>query len=194
MLSLGLFFWQHSLHSSKWEWFPPRIHQSLIIPPALCCEKKKALVTQGLNEIFLRGRHTLAKYKTHPSKSKSVKDKFKIQWYSRGVFGEWIEERPRWKLSGPRNSFSLNRKWHPPSPNRFCTWTTIPMAVTSNPWRNRWKAKFPIYDPSIQRWFLQNRATRWAIMEGMGMWQSSGLEWAQGFKPITSWIPCQHLQ
>jgi hypothetical protein len=48
----------------------------------------------------------LSKCKTHPTKTKSAKDKFRIQWCSGGVFAEWVEDRPHWKLVGPRGSFT----------------------------------------------------------------------------------------
>jgi hypothetical protein len=70
-------------------------------------EKLQNLVWMGLVDYGrLAWRKVLDKCKTHPSKSKATKDKFKIQWCSGGVFAEWLEERPRWRLVGPRSDFS----------------------------------------------------------------------------------------
>jgi hypothetical protein len=43
----GYFSWPHSPFSSKWEWFPPEIHQPALIPPSLCRQKKKTLLGTG---------------------------------------------------------------------------------------------------------------------------------------------------
>jgi hypothetical protein len=36
----SFFLGQHSPLPSKWEWFPPEIHQLALIPPSLCRQKK----------------------------------------------------------------------------------------------------------------------------------------------------------
>jgi hypothetical protein len=50
----------------------------------------------------------LAKCKSHPRKAKSVKDKFRIQWCGGGVFAKWKDEKPFWKLIGPRLDLPTN--------------------------------------------------------------------------------------
>ena len=34
------FFWRQSAFLSKWQWFPPEMHQPESVPPSLCCQKK----------------------------------------------------------------------------------------------------------------------------------------------------------
>jgi hypothetical protein len=38
---IGFFSWHQTSFPSKWEWFPPEMHQSLLVPPSLCTQKKK---------------------------------------------------------------------------------------------------------------------------------------------------------
>jgi hypothetical protein len=72
-------------------------------------EKLQNLIRLGLVDYGrLVWRKMLAKCKSHPRKSKSTKDKFRIQWCSGGVFVEWKEDRSHWKLIGPRNDFPSN--------------------------------------------------------------------------------------
>jgi hypothetical protein len=47
----------------------------------------------------------LSKCKTCPTKTKTIKNKFMVQWYNGGVFADWKEDRPHWKLCGPRHDF-----------------------------------------------------------------------------------------
>jgi hypothetical protein len=36
-----VFFWRQSPLTGKWDWFLPEIHQSTLVPPSLCRQKKK---------------------------------------------------------------------------------------------------------------------------------------------------------
>jgi hypothetical protein len=39
--AVSFFLWKHSPFSSKWDWFPPEIHQPELVPPSLCRQEKK---------------------------------------------------------------------------------------------------------------------------------------------------------
>jgi hypothetical protein len=71
-------------------------------------EKVQSLIWLGLVDYGrIAWRQTLAKCKANPVKSKAYKEKFRIQWCCGGIFVEWVEERPSWKLVGPRSNFSF---------------------------------------------------------------------------------------
>jgi hypothetical protein len=71
-------------------------------------EKLQNLIWLGLVDYRrLAWSKVLAKCKTQPVKTKAVKDKFRIQWCNEGVFAEWKEDHPHWKLVGPRLSFRV---------------------------------------------------------------------------------------
>jgi hypothetical protein len=54
----------------------------------------------------LAWKKTLDKCKKDPAKAHSTKSKFCIQWYTGGIFAQWMEDRPHWNLVGPRHNFS----------------------------------------------------------------------------------------
>jgi hypothetical protein len=69
-------------------------------------DKLRNLIWLGLFDYGrMEWKKVLAKCKSHPMKAKATKDKFKMQWCSGGIFAEWMEECPRWKLVGPRHDF-----------------------------------------------------------------------------------------
>jgi hypothetical protein len=70
-------------------------------------EKLRSFIWLGLVDYGrMAWKKTIDKCKKNPAKTKSNKDKFHIQWCTGGVFAHWIEDRPHWKLIGPRQSFS----------------------------------------------------------------------------------------